>query len=160
MPRKFLRNSKYNIVVHESDLPKNKGFSPLYWQILRGKTKIVFTLFEVSNGVDNGNFYFKKMFIFKKTLLFNEIKNKQLECALILISKFIKGYKNKKLKTQRQTGKSTFLKKRTKNDSKIDLNKSLKSQINLLRISNNSYFPAFFNYENTRYEIFLKKTKK
>ena len=29
IPEKFLKHSKHNLVVHESDLPKGRGFSPL-----------------------------------------------------------------------------------------------------------------------------------
>ena len=28
---------KHNLVVHESDLPKGQGWSPMTWQILEGK---------------------------------------------------------------------------------------------------------------------------
>ena len=34
----FLKRNKNNIVVHASDLPDGKGFSPLQWQILERKT--------------------------------------------------------------------------------------------------------------------------
>ena len=37
LPDKFLNICKYNFVVHESDLPKGRGFSPLYKQIQIGK---------------------------------------------------------------------------------------------------------------------------
>jgi len=40
--KEYLKNNKYNIVVHESDLPKGKGWVPLFWQILEGKNEIVF----------------------------------------------------------------------------------------------------------------------
>ena len=40
IPEKYLKISRHNLVVHESDLPKGKGHSPLYWQILQGKLKL------------------------------------------------------------------------------------------------------------------------
>ena len=45
---KQLDLNKHNIVVHESDLPKGKGFSPLTWQILEGKKSIPISLFEAT----------------------------------------------------------------------------------------------------------------
>ena len=42
VPASALLPNKYNIVIHASDLPKGKGFSPLQWQILENKNKIVF----------------------------------------------------------------------------------------------------------------------
>lgn len=35
--KEYLERNKNNIVVHASDLPKGKGFSPLQWQVLEGK---------------------------------------------------------------------------------------------------------------------------
>ena len=42
----FLKNNKLNLVIHASDLPKNKGGAPLQWQILKGKKIITICLFE------------------------------------------------------------------------------------------------------------------
>jgi len=158
IPEKYLKISKYNLVVHESDLPRGRGHSPLFWQILQGKTKIIFTLFEASKKIDFGKYYFKKKFFFKNTLLYNEIKNLQLKYALELVSKFVKKYKkNKLIKRYNQNGKSNYYKIRNKNFSEISLNKSIKQQINLLRICSNKDFPAFFYYKNKKYVINIFK---
>ena len=42
----FLKRNKLNIVIHASDLPKDKGGAPLQWQILKGKNQISLCLFE------------------------------------------------------------------------------------------------------------------
>ena len=39
LPKEFLEGNKLVLVIHESDLPKGKGFSPVQWQILEGKIK-------------------------------------------------------------------------------------------------------------------------
>ena len=160
IPEKFLKISKYNLVVHESDLPNGKGFSPLSWQILEGKTEIVFTLFEASKYVDSGKYYSKKKFFFKKDMIFDEIKNKQLESSLSLLSDFIKNLKDgKKIKILNQKGKSSYYQKRGKNSSKLNLKKSLFEQINLLRIVDNENYPAYFFYKNKKYLIKIFKEK-
>ena len=33
----ILARNRHNLVVHESDLPKGKGWSPMTWQVLEGK---------------------------------------------------------------------------------------------------------------------------
>ena len=53
IPKEFLLHSKHNLVIHESNLPKGRGMSPLYWQILKGETKVIFTLFECSQKMDD-----------------------------------------------------------------------------------------------------------
>ena len=40
LPENFIKNNKYDLIIHESPLPKGKGFSPLQWQILENKKKI------------------------------------------------------------------------------------------------------------------------
>ena len=45
---------KNNLVIHASDLPQGKGWSPMPWQIAEGRNDIVFTLFEAVAGVDAG----------------------------------------------------------------------------------------------------------
>ena len=48
---KYLSYSKYNLIPHESNLPLGKGMSPLTWQILKGRTKIVFSLIEAQKKI-------------------------------------------------------------------------------------------------------------
>ena len=38
VPTRLLDRSHFNLVVHESPLPKGRGFSPMTWQILEGVT--------------------------------------------------------------------------------------------------------------------------
>lgn len=158
IPLKFLKYSKFNLVVHESNLPIGKGFSPLYWQILKGGKKIIFTLFEASQKMDAGDYYFKKSFIFKENLFYKDIKNQQLKCALTLVSNFLKEYKsNKKIKIYKQSGRSTYFRKRDSNDSMININKSLKSQINLIRICDDKKFPAFFKLKDKKFILKMRE---
>ena len=44
LPKSFIEQNGLALVVHESDLPKGKGFSPVQWQILEGKNNITVCL--------------------------------------------------------------------------------------------------------------------
>jgi methionyl-tRNA formyltransferase len=154
IPKKILSYSKHNLVVHESDLPKGRGMSPLYWQILNKKNNIVFTLFECSEKMDEGKYYIKKKFHFEPTLLFEEIKEKQLKCAFKMIELFIKRYsKNKKLKSYNQKGKASYFPRIPSTLSELNIKKSIKSQIDKLRTRDNNNFPAYFMYKKRKYII-------
>jgi methionyl-tRNA formyltransferase len=156
IPKKFLLYSKHNLVIHESDLPKGRGMSPLYWQLLNGKKNIVFTLFECSEKMDSGNIYFKKTFYFHPGLIYEEIKTKQLKHALELANIFIKKYsKNRILKSFPQRGKATYYKKIEPSMSKLNIDRSIKSQIDKLRTRDNKKFPAYFYYKKRKYIIKL-----
>ncbi len=151
IPEKFLQYSKYNLVVHESNLPKGRGFSPLYWQIIKGVSKITFSLFECSKKMDAGRIYLKQKFIFPSTLTYDEIKKKQLLSALSLLETFIKNFKKKTFKSFPQKGKPTYYKKIPKNLSKIDIKKSIISQINIIRTRDSRNFPGYFFYKKRKY---------
>ena len=52
---------------------------------------------------------------------------------------------------------SSFNKQRTKLNSKININKSIKSQFNLLRICDNERYPIFFNYKKKKFILKIYK---
>lgn len=161
IPEKCLLYSKHNLVVHESNLPKGRGWSPLYRQIINGKSKIVTTLFECSKKMDEGCYYYKKFFLYKKNLLYTELKDLQLLNALFLIKKFLNYYKKNKTSPKKnvQKGKPSYFRKLSKLDSRININQSLKSQIDRLRTIDNEIFPAFFYYKKRKFFIKIESSK-
>ena len=150
-----LELNKSNIVVHESFLPKGKGWSPLSWQILEGKNEIPVTLFEAEKEIDSGVIYFQEYLKFSGDELLTEIKQKQGFLTNKLIEKYVLCYPN--VKGLKQKGKSTFYSKRTPSDSELDINKNINQQFNLLRIVDNDNYPAFFVKNNTKYILKIEK---
>ena len=62
--RNILKKNKLNFVIHESNLPKGRGFSPVQVQILDGKTKIPICLIAANQSkVDTGNI-FERLFLY------------------------------------------------------------------------------------------------
>ena len=59
----------------------------------------------------------------------------------------------------RQTGEETFYKKRNSENSKLDIDKSIKEQFNLLRIVDNDSYPAFFEVDGNRYILKIELEK-
>lgn len=145
----------HNIVVHESKLPQGRGMSPLTWQILEGKSKIPITVFEVSEGFDEGDIYLQKYIHFKGDELVDELRAKQASATIDLVLECVESYKN--LRGKKQTGRPTYYKRRRPADSELDINKSIKSQFNLLRVVDNERYPAFFRYKNTTYILKINK---
>jgi len=161
IPEKYLLHSKHNLVVHESNLPRGRGWSPLYRQIIDGKSKIITTLFECSKKMDEGSYYYKKSFLFKKNLVYSELKDLQLLNALSLIKKFLTFYMKNKISPKKnvQKGKPSYFKKLNKLDSKININQSLKSQIDRLRTVDHEIFPAFFYYKKRKFFIKIEPSQ-
>lgn len=152
---KRLELNKHNLVVHESDLPSGKGWSPVSWQILEGKTKIPVTLLEANEKVDAGRIYAQKEIILEGHELWPEIKHQQGSLTISLILDFIQNYPI--IVGVSQKGEESFYQKRTPDDSELDLNKTLDDQFNLLRICDNERYPAYFLKNGFKYIIKIYK---
>lgn len=154
LPKIFIERNKLILVIHESNLPKGKGFSPLQWQILKNKNIIKVNLIKLEPKVDSGDIILTDDLKLNGSELYDEIREKQSEVTFQLIEKFL----NKKIiQYKKQKGKETFFRKRNAVDSKLDINQSLKKNFNLLRICNNEEWPAFFYYKNHKYTLKIFK---
>ena len=155
----YLKKHKHNIVIHESELPKGKGWAPMFWQILEEKNKIPFTMFEASSGVDDGNIYMQKILNLTGFELNDELREKQASFTIEMCLEFVKDYSTYCVPVK-QTGQESFYSKRSANDSLLDVNKTIKEQFNLLRIVNNNDYPAFFELNGYRYKLTIEKMEK
>ena len=153
----FLNKNSLNLVVHESDLPKGRGLAPVQWQLLKNKKKIPIKLFKVNQKIDTGDIYEHDYFFIKKSDLDNEIRFKQALATIKIIENFLRKYP--RVKSSKQKGKASYFKKRNPKDHKLDVNKSLKANFNLLRISNNEKYPAYFNLYGKKYIIKIFKSE-
>lgn len=152
---KGLHLNKYNLVVHESLLPEGKGWSPLTWQILEGKSEIPVTLFEAEERVDSGLIYGVEYIRLEGHELINEIRALQAESTFTLLNKFIADYPNNS--GVKQLGNSTFYPRRTAQDSALSVQLPLVEQFNLLRVCDNERYPAFFIIEGIKYYLKIEK---
>ncbi len=157
--KSYLQISKHNIVVHESDLPSGKGWAPMFWQVLEGKSDIVFTMFEAGEGVDNGDVYMKKTLHLVGTELNEELRKKQAELTLQMCQEFVEHYDSFN-PPKPQVGRDTFYTRRTPKESELDVDKSIREQFNLLRIVSNSEYPAFFELKGKRYRLKIELDEK
>ena len=155
LPESFLNKNKLNLVVHESKLPKDKGGAPIHYQVLKNKRKIYISLIKASMKIDSGDIFLIDSFNLKGIELMNELRSKQAQGRIKIIKKFLKKYPN--IKSFKQKGKSNFNRMRNSNDSEININKSIKSQFNLLRICDNEKYPAFFKYKNHKFILKIFK---
>ena len=87
--KEYLQRNESNIVVHASDLPKGKGFSPLQWIILSGENDIVLTLFEAIDKVDDGDYYFKDKISYEGYELYGKMRKVMGEKIIEMCKKYI-----------------------------------------------------------------------
>lgn len=144
-------NFKNCYVIHESNLPNGRGWSPLAYQVLEGKSEITISVIKCADPVDSGDIVKQGKLYLDGSELSDEINKKAFYVKAGLILKAIQEPENRK-----QVGEVSYYKRRTPDDSELDVNKSIKEQFNLLRICE-PRFPAYFNHLGKRYEVSLKK---
>ncbi len=108
---KNMHLNRHNLVVHESALPAGKGWSPLTWQVLEGKSFIPTAFFEAAEKVDSGLVYFNDSIQLDGTELVADLRKLQGEKTIKMALRFLSAYPN--IKGAEQAGESTFYPKRT-----------------------------------------------
>lgn len=158
VPDEILRQHVHNLVVHESDLPRGRGWSPLTWQILEGKNEIPIVLFESEKNVDSGVIYFSDVMHFEGHELIDEMRCVQAHKTFSLCNQFVDNYPQVVMKGRAQEGTPSYYRRRSFEDSELEINKSLKDQFSLLRVVDNDYYPAYFVINGHRYVLSIKKS--
>lgn len=146
---KILKRNRHNIVIHASHLPAGKGFSPLTWQILKGKSEIPLTLFEAVAKVDSGPIYLRDRVFFEGHELIGDLRNVLGKKIVEMAMKFMDDYQN--LNGTLPKGKATFYPRIRAKDSLVNTNKPIKDIFNRLRVADNAKYPVFFDFKNHRY---------
>ncbi|WP_050463156.1 UDP-glucuronic acid dehydrogenase [Herbaspirillum autotrophicum] len=145
-----------SLVIHASDLPNGKGWSPHIWQILEGKNEITVTLLEAEDKVDSGRIWSHIKICLSGHELADEINTLLFRAEIELMDFATREFLNIKPYPQNDSG-STYYRKRTPDDSRLDPNKSLAEQFNLIRVADSTRFPNFFELHGFRYELIVKK---
>ena len=149
--RDFLEKHGHNIVVHASDLPQGKGFTPIKWQVLAGENDIVLTMFEAVEAVDAGPYYMKKHLILDGYELLDEIHAKLAEKIIDMCLRYINNMNE--YPPCEQVGEESFFPKITRNDDELDIHKSILEQFNHLRVADNDNYPLWFQLAGRKYIV-------
>jgi hypothetical protein len=157
IPQSVRNQFRHNLVVHESNLPSGKGWSPLTWQILEGKNEICVTLLEAEEKVDSGCIYGQECIYFQGNELVEELRQKQAKTTIRLCKKFVNEYPEVVTHARNQKGKESYYPRKNPNDSRLDPDKSIREQFNLLRVVDNERYPAFFELQEEKYVLKIEK---
>jgi len=154
-PPEILARNKQNLVVHASDLPKGRGFSPLTWQILEGKNRIPVCLLNAVEEVDAGPVIYREEIEYEGHELLAELQQKLGMMTVALCRRYLS--EPIPPKGQPQAEGATFYPRRRPIDSRLDPNRTIVDQFNLLRVVDNKRYPAWFDYQGKRYVIGIEK---
>ena len=145
------------LVLHASDLPVGRGWSPHIWAIIKGAEKITVSLLEADDQVDSGKIWKKIEFQVPKHALWNEINESLFEAEIELMNFALENFNDIVPVEQNPKIIPSYYPRRTFEDSKIDTRRSLEEQFDQIRVCDPLRFPAFFYLHGHRYNIILER---
>lgn len=157
VPKVVRDRFRHVLVVHASDLPNGRGWSPMSWKILAGESVIPLTLLEAEDEVDSGAIYLQNRIHLSGTELSNEWRERLGLAVIQLCAKWLEDYPTILESATEQNGAATFYAKRTAADSQLDVDRTIAEQFNLLRIVDNERYPAFFLYKGKKYILRIEQ---
>lgn len=145
-----------SLVLHASDLPKGRGWSPHIWSILGGVNRIIVSLLEAGDPIDSGAIWLKTEFSLEGHELLPEINERLFAAELFLMTQAVDEFEA--IKPVQQAGDpGPYMAKRGPLDSRLEPNKTIAEQFDLLRVVDSQRYPAFFDFRGKRYLITISK---
>ena len=152
----ILEKYKKSLVIHTSDLPKGRGFSPHIWDIISDNDSLFVSLIEASEKVDRGDIWKKIELQIPKTFLYEQILKVINSAHIELMDFAVANFETILPKPQSKDIKPTYYSKRTPENSRLDVHKSIYEQFNLLRVCDKNRFPAFFIIHGQKYKVIVE----
>lgn len=147
-----------SLVVHASDLPDGRGWSPHVWQLIEGASSIVVTLLEAADKVDEGRIWQKISVAIPRHALFDEVNALIFEAELRLMDFAVDRFGGVESAEQERRGDARYFRRRTPADSELDPADSISNQFDLIRVCDPTRYPAFFRLRGHKYTITLEKS--
>jgi len=154
-PPGVLARNKRNLVVHASDLPKGRGFSPLTWQIIEGLNAFPICLILANERVDEGPVVYRQLIELNGDEVLKELHDVVGDLHVSMAMRYLMD--SQEPENHEQTGEPTYHRRRRPKDSRLDPHKTIAEQFNLLRTVDNDKYPAFFDYLGCRYVLKIEK---
>jgi methionyl-tRNA formyltransferase len=155
VPAEALAKARVNLVAHASDLPKGRGFSPVVWQILEGAREIPIRLLHAVDPVDSGDIVLSDSVAFEGHELNDEIRDVLGRRIVDLCLSYLVAEAPPSGRPQH--GEPSWYVRRGRDDSRLDPQRSIADQFDLLRVVDNTRYPAFFELRGHRYIIRIEK---
>ena len=155
--QEVLKRFKHILVLHASDLPKGRGWNPYIWDILSGQEEIILCLIEAEIQIDTGKIWKKLNVPVPCHYLWDEINNALFLGEISLMTWAVQNYETVIPIEQDSNVRPTYWSRRTTQDSRLDADKTLADQFNLLRVCDPNRYPAFVELDGRKYKLILER---
>ncbi len=136
-------------------LPRGRGRSPLNWSIIENRKRLIWNIFKLSPGIDDGEIISFQICDINEwddcRTLYYKVSIMVKQMALQAITKLLKGT----LKTYKQIGTPSYYSKRTPKDGQINWHHSVYAIHNLIKAVTSPY-PGAFSFINNKKVIIWK----
>lgn len=147
----------HSLLVHASDLPEGRGWSPHIWKILDGAKSITVSLLEAAENIDSGDIWQKVIIEIPRHYLYEEINHQLFVAEIDLMNFAVENINTVKPKKQPENSDATFYRKRNPRDSKLDVGASLAELFDEIRVCDPDRYPAYFKLHEHYYKLSIEK---
>ncbi|RAR56780.1 methionyl-tRNA formyltransferase [Onishia taeanensis] len=155
---KYREKYRHVLVLHASDLPKGRGWSPHIWALLEGEKTITVSLLDAEDSVDTGAIWAKRTFEVPAHALHDEIHELLFDTELALMDQALLLVADGKTPApQSPDVAASYYPKRSPTDSEVDPAQPLSELFNTIRVMDPSRYPAYFQLHGHIYTIEMKK---
>ena len=127
------------------------------WQILE-ELALFHQPVQTVADLDAGSIYLQKQLSLQGHELAEEWRVLLAKATLDLCLAWFDRYQEVVSAVQPQSGEASHYPRRRPVDSQLDPESSLEEQFNLLRVVDNESYPAFFYWQNYRYDLFIRRS--
>lgn len=154
-PPDVLARNRHNLVVHASALPQGRGFSPVVWQVLEGRNLIPISMIFAAEAADSGDIVMEDRLELQGHELNDEIRCRLGEKIVNMCLAYLTLPAPPAGRPQQ--GEPSWYPRRHPLDSRLDPDRSLAEQFNMLRVVDNDRYPAFFDHRGHRYLLRIER---
>jgi len=136
----FSRPKRGSIVFHDSLLPKYRGFSPTVWAMINGESQTGLTLFQMSEGIDEGDIIEQVTIPIGDNEQIASVTQRVTEVCLEMLSRNLRPVLDGTAgRWPQDHSQATFACKRVAADNLIDWSSSTQEIYNLIRACGKPY---------------------
>lgn len=149
----------HNAVIHSSDLPEGRGWSPQVWAILEGAREIVVSGLMAAEAVDSGPIWTKQTVKIPPHYVYDEINAALFETWCNVMTAICDMVEKGEPPTPQEDRPATYWSRRTPENSALDPYDTIANQFDLLRVCDPDRYPAYFDLLGYTYEIRLERRR-
>lgn len=155
LSKEILEIPKYGCInIHASTLPKLRGAAPINWALINGDEKAGITIMQMDEGLDTGDMLLKSEIDVDENMDAEKLHDNLKYIGGKLIIQALKMIEENKLTPQKQENEiSTYAPILTKENTKINWNKSAKDIHNLIR-GLSPYPTSYFSNEDMNIKVY------